>query len=227
MKTAARPRWCAGATPFTEVVDSVARWLKTEPTPICQPGQLAFIESFTEVRMNEVVEAAVAGASLAAGAAIWLLAGYLIQRFAFRNPEPTYAIVFATSLTASMLLFSLLALLTFHIRYNYPGAASGLVQTVHWPHRGARRARLLTPRDAAEYITAVPKAEHDAADWQVAWSPRAIGRKRFRESRCCGPRQKRTAVSGRWRAHKKLARRDRKPLASETMPVGSDGQWRM
>jgi hypothetical protein len=74
--------------------------------------------------MNEVVEAAVAGASLAAGAAIWLLAGYLIQRFAFRNPEPTYAIVFATSLTASILLFSLLALLTFHIRYNYPGATS-------------------------------------------------------------------------------------------------------
>ena len=40
---------------------------------------------------------------------------------------------------------------------------------------------LLTLRDAAEYITAVPKAEHDAADWQVAWSPRAMGRKRFRE----------------------------------------------
>ena len=36
--------------------------------------------------MNEVMEAAVAGASLAAGAAIWLLAGYRIQRFAFRNP---------------------------------------------------------------------------------------------------------------------------------------------
>ena len=80
--------------------------------------------------MNEVVEAAVAGASLAAGAAIWLLAGYLIQRFAFRNPEPTYAIVFATSLSASMLLFSLVALLTFHIRYDNPGAADGLVQTV-------------------------------------------------------------------------------------------------
>jgi hypothetical protein len=108
----------------------MAQRLKPEPTPICQPGQLAFIDSLTEVRMNEVVEAAVAGASLAAAAAIWLLAGYLIQRFAFRNPEPTYAIVFATSLTASMLLFSLLALLTFHIRYNSPGAASGLVQTV-------------------------------------------------------------------------------------------------
>jgi hypothetical protein len=26
---------------------------------------------------------------------------------------------------------------------------------------------LLTLRDAAEYITAPPKAEHDAADWQV------------------------------------------------------------
>ena len=28
--------------------------------------------------------------------------------------------------------------------------------------------RLLTLRDAASYITALPKAEHDAADWQVA-----------------------------------------------------------
>jgi hypothetical protein len=27
---------------------------------------------------------------------------------------------------------------------------------------------LLTLRDAAEYITALPKAEHDEADWQVA-----------------------------------------------------------
>ena len=27
---------------------------------------------------------------------------------------------------------------------------------------------LLTLRDAAEYITALPKAEHEAADWQVA-----------------------------------------------------------
>ena len=27
---------------------------------------------------------------------------------------------------------------------------------------------LLTLRDAAEYITRLPKAEHDAADWQVA-----------------------------------------------------------
>ena len=81
-------------------------------------------------RMNEVLEAATAGATLAASAAIWLLAGYLIQRFAFRNPEPTYAIVFATSLSASMLLFSLVALLTFHVRYDYPGAGNGLVQTV-------------------------------------------------------------------------------------------------
>ncbi|XIA64902.1 hypothetical protein ACFIOY_40190 [Bradyrhizobium sp. TZ2] len=30
------------------------------------------------------------------------------------------------------------------------------------------RRKLLTLRDAAEYITALPKAEHDAADWQVA-----------------------------------------------------------
>lgn len=28
--------------------------------------------------------------------------------------------------------------------------------------------KLLTLRDAVEYITALPKAEHDAADWQVA-----------------------------------------------------------
>lgn len=28
--------------------------------------------------------------------------------------------------------------------------------------------KVLTLRDAAEYITALPKAEHDAADWQVA-----------------------------------------------------------
>jgi hypothetical protein len=28
--------------------------------------------------------------------------------------------------------------------------------------------KLLTLRDAAEYITALPKSEHDAADWQVA-----------------------------------------------------------
>jgi hypothetical protein len=28
--------------------------------------------------------------------------------------------------------------------------------------------RLLTYRDAAEYITALPRAEHDAADWQLA-----------------------------------------------------------
>ena len=80
--------------------------------------------------MNEVVEAAVAGASLAAGAAIWLLAGYLIQRFAFRNPEPTAGTVIATSLSASMLLFSIVTLLTSHIRYNNPGADNGLVQTV-------------------------------------------------------------------------------------------------
>jgi hypothetical protein len=28
--------------------------------------------------------------------------------------------------------------------------------------------RLLTYRDAVEYIAALPKAEHDAADWQLA-----------------------------------------------------------
>ena len=66
--------------------------------------------------MNEVLEAAVAGASLAAGFAFWLLAGYLIQRFAFRNPEPRSSTVIATSMSASMLLFSLVAIMSFHIR---------------------------------------------------------------------------------------------------------------
>jgi len=73
-----------------------------------------------EVRiMNDgLVEAAIAGATFAAGAAIWLLAGYLIQRLAFRNPEPTAGTVFATSLGASMLLFSLVALWMSHSRYG-------------------------------------------------------------------------------------------------------------
>jgi hypothetical protein len=67
--------------------------------------------------MNDgVVEAAIAGATLAAGTAIWLLAGYLIQRFAFRNPEPSYATVLATSMSVSMLLFSLGALLALIVR---------------------------------------------------------------------------------------------------------------
>jgi hypothetical protein len=67
--------------------------------------------------MNDgVVEAAIAGATLAAGTAIWLLAGYLIQRFAFRNPEPSYATVLATSMSVSMLLFSLGALLALVVR---------------------------------------------------------------------------------------------------------------
>ena len=69
--------------------------------------------------MNDgLVEAAIAGATFAAGAAIWLLAGYLIQRLAFRNPEPTAGTVFATSLGASMLLFSLVALLMSQSRYG-------------------------------------------------------------------------------------------------------------
>jgi cation transporter-like permease len=78
--------------------------------------------------MNDgVVDAAIAGATLAVGAEV---AGYLIQRFAFRNPRPTYATVLATSMSASMLLFSFVALLTFHIRYNNLGAADVLVKTV-------------------------------------------------------------------------------------------------
>ena len=81
--------------------------------------------------MNDgVVQAAIGGATLGAGAAIWLLAGYLIQRFAFRNPRPTAGTILATSMSVSMLLFSLGALLASHIRYGDPGAADGLVQTV-------------------------------------------------------------------------------------------------
>jgi len=66
--------------------------------------------------MNSILEAAVSGATLAVGVAIWLLAGYLIQRFAFRNPAPRSSTVVATSMSASMLLLSLFAMLTFHIR---------------------------------------------------------------------------------------------------------------
>jgi hypothetical protein len=70
-----------------------------------------------EVRiMNDVVDAGIAGATFAAGAAIWLLAGYLIQRFAFRNPEPSCATVLATSMSVSMLVFSLGALLALLVR---------------------------------------------------------------------------------------------------------------
>ena len=69
--------------------------------------------------MNEgVVEAVIAGATFGAGAAVWLLAGYLIQRFAFQNPEPSYATVLATSMGTSRLLFSLAALLAFHVRFD-------------------------------------------------------------------------------------------------------------
>jgi hypothetical protein len=48
--------------------------------------------------------------------------------------------------------------------------------------------KLLTLRDAAEYIAALPKAQHDAADWQVAMkalllSAQRTGRKCWRASR--------------------------------------------
>jgi hypothetical protein len=64
---------------------------------------------------DEVVKAAIGGATFAVGGAIWLLAGYLIQRFAFRNPAPTAGSVIA-SLSASMLLFSIGALVTLQFR---------------------------------------------------------------------------------------------------------------
>ena len=66
--------------------------------------------------MNEIVEAAISGATLGVGVAIWLLAGYLIQRFTFGNPAPRSSTVVATSMSASMLLFSLVAIMSFHIR---------------------------------------------------------------------------------------------------------------
>ena len=45
-----------------------------------------------------------------------------------------------------------------------------MVQAVLRSDRPAGRAHVADagPRDAAEYITALPKAGHDAADWQVA-----------------------------------------------------------
>jgi hypothetical protein len=117
--------------------------------------------------MNDgLVQAAIGGATLGAGAAIWLLVGYLIQRFAFRNPRPTAGTVLATSMSASMLLFSLVALLTFHMRYNYPARLMAWFKRFVDPIVLPDGRELLTLRDAAEYITALPKAEHDAADWQ-------------------------------------------------------------
>jgi len=38
--------------------------------------------------------------------------------------------------------------------------------------------KLLTLRDAAEYITALPKAEHDAADWQLAMETLSLAAER-------------------------------------------------
>jgi hypothetical protein len=76
-------------------------------------GEFIIVEFF----MNDgIVEAAIGGALLAIGFAIWLLAGYLNQRFAFRNPTPTTGTVVATSLSASMLLFSLGALMSVQFR---------------------------------------------------------------------------------------------------------------
>jgi hypothetical protein len=45
---------------------------------------------------------------------------------------------------------------------------TGVVQTVLRSDHLAGRVQAVDARDAAEYITALPKAEHDAADWQVA-----------------------------------------------------------
>ena len=40
--------------------------------------------------------------------------------------------------------------------------------TVFRPDHGAGSEPLVTLRDAAEYITELPKAEHDADEWQAA-----------------------------------------------------------
>ena len=109
---------------FTKFGDSLARRLQIGPTPILRqapirlssPEPLGKIIDGVDRGMNGIREAAVNGAILGAGVAIWLVAGYLIQRFGFRNPEPNYATVIVTSTGASMLLFSLVALLVFHIR---------------------------------------------------------------------------------------------------------------
>jgi hypothetical protein len=45
---------------------------------------------------------------------------------------------------------------------------NGVVQRFYDPIVLPDGRKLLTLRDAAEYITALPRAEHDAADWQVA-----------------------------------------------------------
>ena len=103
---------------------------RTDTNPAAEFNHLVIHYWRKSGMIDRLVEAAIAGATLAASTAIWLLVGYLIQRFAFRNPKPSYATVFATSLSTSMLLFSLVALLAFHIRYDYPGAANGVVQTV-------------------------------------------------------------------------------------------------
>jgi hypothetical protein len=44
----------------------------------------------------------------------------------------------------------------------------GVVQAFYDPIVLPDGRKLLTLRDAAEYITSLPKAEHAAADWQIA-----------------------------------------------------------
>jgi hypothetical protein len=84
-KTAARHHDDASAQHFPK---SQPRRLKNEPTPAQPPSSI--IRRFVagengHDRWDRIVEAAISGATLAAGAAIWLLVGYVIQRFAFRN----------------------------------------------------------------------------------------------------------------------------------------------
>jgi hypothetical protein len=47
-------------------------------------------------------------------------------------------------------------------------AATGWPRPFDDPIPLPRRLQLVTLRDAAEYITKLPKAEHDAPEWQAA-----------------------------------------------------------
>jgi hypothetical protein len=59
-------------------------------------------------------------------------------------------------------------------------AATGWPRPFDDPIPLPRRLQLVTLRDAAEYITKLPKAEHDAPEWQVGHGSPALGRRAWR-----------------------------------------------